>query len=308
VYEQLTEKLAGGKPSTRYSALEHKWTFSVTPGHSMSFLLQAYQPTSTEGDRFVFGYSTDDVTYHDMTSLVLPASDDGKYQVFALPATLQGTVYVRVQDTDHTIGNTTLDNLYVDHLLISSDVTPVTAPPAAPVLQQATAGNQTVTLIWAASPGAASYSVWRKSGGDNYALVTAGLTATTYHETGLANGTTYEYAVTAQNAFGSSAYSASMSATPQAPAVTLPPTNLTATGAKRKISLNWTQSSTTGVAQNRIYRATSSTGTYVLMATIAAGTSYVDSAPSGTTYHYVVTAVSGSEESTASNSAMATAK
>jgi fibronectin type 3 domain-containing protein len=96
--------------------------------------------------------------------------------------------------------------------------------------------------------------------------------------------------------------------TPQAPIVTAPPTNLTATGAKRKISLNWTQSSTPGIVQNKIYRSTTSNGTYALLATIAAATSYSDSVSTGTTYYYVVTAVSSSGESATSNSAGATAK
>lgn len=308
VYEQLTEKLAGGKPSTRYSALEHKWTFTVTPGQSVSFFLQAHQPISAEGDRFVFAYSTDDSTYQDMATTVLPASDDGSYQFFALPATLQGAVYVRVQDSDHTAGKTALDNLYVDHLLIRSDVSPVMAPPAAPVLQPATAGNETVTLTWAATSGATSYTVWRKSGNNEYAPVAAGLTATTYTDTGLANGTTYQYAVTAHNTFGASAYSSPVSATPQAPTVTQPPSNLAATGAKRKISLNWIQSPTAGITQNKIYRSTTSSGTYALLTTVPAATSYSDSVPSGTTYYYVVTAVSSSGESAASNSSGATAK
>ncbi len=308
VYEQLTEKLAGGKPVTRYSALEHKWVFTVTPGQSVTFFLQAFQPVNAEGDRFVFSYSTDDITYQDMTSIVLPTSDDGSYQVFALPGTLQGTVYVRVQDTDHTIGRNALDNLFVDQILIRTDVSPMTAPPAAPVLQQAIAGNQTVTLTWTASTGATSYTILRRLVGGGYTEVATDLTATTYTDISLINGTTYEYVVTAHNTFGSGAWSSPVSATPQAPIATEPPTNLTATGAKRKISLNWTQSSTPGIVQNKIYRSTTSNDTYTLLATIGTATSYSDTVPTGTTYYYTVTAVSSSGESAVSNSAGAAAK
>ena len=308
VYEQLTEKLAGGKPATRYSVLDHKWVFTVTPGQSVTFFLQAYQPASADGDRFVFSYSTDDISYQDMTPFALPVSDDGSYQVYALPGTLQGTVYVRVQDSDHTIGRNALDTLYVDQILIRTDVSPMTAPPAAPVLQQAIAGNEAVTLTWAASAGATSYTVWRKSGSSDYTAVAADYTGTTYTDTALNNGTTYEYVVTAHNTFGSSAWSSPLSATPQAPLATEPPTNLTAAGAKRKITLNWTQSSTVGVVQNKIYRSTTSDGSYVLLATIAAGTSYSDAVATGSAYYYTVTAVSSSGESATSNSAGATAR
>ena len=48
-------------------------------------------------------------------------ADDGQYQTALLPATLSGTVYLRVQDTDRTQGNRTLDTLHVDHLFIRSE-------------------------------------------------------------------------------------------------------------------------------------------------------------------------------------------
>ena len=308
VYEQLTEKLAGSKPSTRYSALEHKWTFTATPGRSVAFYIQARQPVSAEGERFVFSYSTDGVLYHAMPEIVLPATDEGAYQFAALPSTLQGVVYVRVQDTDHTIGKNALDTLSIDHMLICSDVSPLLAPPAPPVIQQAAPGDQTVTLAWTTAAGATSYTVWRGPVGGPCAPVQAGLAQTTLTDTGLVNGTTYQYVVTAHNTFGASAYSAPATATPQAPAVTLPPGSLTATGARRKITLAWTQSPTPGITQNKVYRSTTAAGPYALLATLPAATSYSDSVSSGATFYYVVTAASPAGESAASNSASAAAK
>lgn len=88
------------------------------------------------------------------------------------------------------------------------------------------------------------------------------------------------------------------------------PSGLAATtSGKRKIALSWTQSSTPGITQNKVYRSTSSGGPYALVATLNPTTSYSNSGlSSGTTYYYVVTAVGGSGESDPSNEASATAR
>jgi fibronectin type 3 domain-containing protein len=95
-------------------------------------------------------------------------------------------------------------------------------------------------------------------------------------------------------------------AAPTAPA---PPTSLSAAGARRKIVLNWTQSISAGVTQNRVYRSTTSNGGYGLLATTSPGTSYTDAAVTrGMNYYYVVTAVANGLESSFSNPASAKSK
>ncbi len=88
--------------------------------------------------------------------------------------------------------------------------------PNAPSNVQAAAGDGRVTLSWSPVAGAASYSVQRalQSGGP-YTQVAQGLTASTYLDMGLVNGTAYYYKVTAHDAAGASATSAVVSATPQ---------------------------------------------------------------------------------------------
>ena len=87
-------------------------------------------------------------------------------------------------------------------------------PPAAPTGLTATAGNAQVSLSWAASTGATSYHVKRgTANGGPYTQVTAP-TATSFTDTGLTNGTTYYYVVSALNAAGESANSTQASATP----------------------------------------------------------------------------------------------
>ena len=100
-----------------------------------------------------------------------------------------------------------------------ASATPV-APtvPAAPTGLTATAGNTQVALSWAASSGATSYSVFRgtTAGGESTTAVATGITTTSYTNTGLTNGTTYYYKVTAVNTTGSSGYSNEASAKPVA--------------------------------------------------------------------------------------------
>jgi regulation of enolase protein 1 (concanavalin A-like superfamily) len=89
------------------------------------------------------------------------------------------------------------------------------------------------------------------------------------------------------------------------------PTGLTASSTvKRKINLAWTQSTSPGITQNKVYRSTTgSGGPYTLRATLAPSTSYTDSGlTSGQQYFYVVTAVNSGGESAFSGYAGATAR
>ncbi|HKS36160.1 MAG TPA: galactose oxidase-like domain-containing protein [Verrucomicrobiae bacterium] len=89
-----------------------------------------------------------------------------------------------------------------------------------------------------------------------------------------------------------------------------PPTSLTASpSGKRKINLNWIQSVSPGITQNKVYRSTTAGGPYTVRATLAATTSYQDTGlTSGTTYYYRLTAVNGGGESNFSNEASARAR
>jgi hypothetical protein len=116
-------------------------------------------------------------------------------------------------------------------------------PPAAPGGLNASASNGQVALAWNISNGATSYRVQRATvSGGPYATVADSLTAASYTDTSVTNGTTYFYVVSASNAAGESPNSSQVSATPSAPP-TAPaaPTNLVATAASRsRIDLAWT--------------------------------------------------------------------
>ena len=87
--------------------------------------------------------------------------------------------------------------------------------PAAPTNLAATAGNGQVTLTWTAAGGAISYNLYRGTSGGGETLLQSGLTGTSFTNTGLSNGTTYYYQITAVNSSGESARSTEVSATPQ---------------------------------------------------------------------------------------------
>jgi len=212
-----------------------------------------------------------------------------------------GTTYYYVVQAVNTAGTSPNSN--------QASATPICAAPAAPTGLSATPGNAQVTLNWTASSGAASYNVKRSTiTGGPYTTVAAGVTTTSYTDTGVTNGTTYYYVVSAVNSCGESVNSNEASATPAAAAVPAAPTGLTATagpGAK-KISLAWTASS--GASSYNVKRSTVSGGPYTTIATGITTTSYTDMGLiSGRTYFYVVSAVNSAGESANSNQASATA-
>lgn len=119
-YEAIREVQTGGKPSNRKSLLDHRWTFNVTGGATVTFSVEAYHTANSEGDDFLFEYSTDDANYTDMMTVTETADDDIPH-TFALPATVSGTVYIRVTDTNRTGGNTGLDTVFIDDMFIRSE-------------------------------------------------------------------------------------------------------------------------------------------------------------------------------------------
>ncbi|MFC5470741.1 glycoside hydrolase family 9 protein [Cohnella suwonensis] len=178
-------------------------------------------------------------------------------------------------------------------------------PPVAPTGLTATAGNAQAVLNWTASSGAVSYNVKRATvNGGPYTTVATGVTATSYANAGLTNGTTYYYVVSAVNAAGESANSAEASATPQL-AIPAAPTGLTAAAGNAQVALGWTASS--GAVSYNVKRATVNGGPYTTISTGVTATSFADTGlTNGTTYYYVVSAANAAGESANSTQASAT--
>jgi titin len=109
--------------------------------------------------------------------------------------------------------------------------------PGTPTNLLATPGNGTVTLNWTAPTGSVT----------SYSIVYSGISTTSASTSkvisGLINGSTYTFSVSATNANGSSLYAASISATPGLPGA---PTSLTGSAGIATVTLNWIAPSVTG--------------------------------------------------------------
>jgi glucosylceramidase len=180
-----------------------------------------------------------------------------------------------------------------------------TTAPATPTNLTASGGNAQISLSWSAASGAASYTVKRATtSGGPYADVATGVTSTSYTNTGLANGTTYYYVVSAVNAVGSSGNSNQASAAPVAPTIPAAPTGLNASAGNQQISLSWTGSA--GASSYVVKRATVSGGPYTNVNTSVTATNFTDTGlTGGTTYYYVVAATNVAGTSGNSNQASA---
>jgi exopolysaccharide biosynthesis protein len=89
--------------------------------------------------------------------------------------------------------------------------------PPAPGHLTATPGDSRVALGWDAVPGALSYHLKRSFNNGGSYVVIANLVSTGYTNTGLANGTTYYYVVSALNSAGEGTNSSQATAIPNVP-------------------------------------------------------------------------------------------
>jgi fibronectin type 3 domain-containing protein len=182
----------------------------------------------------------------------------------------------------------------------SSQVTgaPV-APPLAPTGLSAVAGNTQIGLSWSASANTVSYNIKRAGvSGGPYTTVSASGTVVgpSYTDSGLVNGTTYYYVISAVNAGGESPNSSELSSTTT---VTVPvaPVSLVAAAGNATVSLTWAASA--GAVSYNVKRSAANGGPYTTISTGGAVTTanYTDSTVvNGSTYYYVVSAVNAGGE------------
>ncbi len=172
------------------------------------------------------------------------------------------------------------------------------APPDAPATVSAVAGDQEVSVSWSSVAGATSYNIyWSTSSGvttsDNQILDRV----SPYTHSGLTNGTTYYYVVTALNAYGESMVSSEAMATPQAIGTPpTPPTNISAVAGNGEITISWFSS--TGATSYNIYWDTLPGVTSSDFSLTGVTSPYTHPGrTNGTTYYYVVTAVNTYGES-----------
>lgn len=184
-------------------------------------------------------------------------------------------------------------------------VTLAAAPtPSAPAGLAAIAGNNLVNLSWTANSAVVTYTVKRSTiSGSGYTDVTTTVTGNTYTDTGVTNGTTYFYVISGTNFSGTSSDSSEVSVTPVPPPAA--PTGLSATPGNALVNLSWSASA--GATSYTVKRAAVTGGPYTDVTTAVTGTTYTDTGrTNGTTYFYVVAAVSASGSSVNSAEASAT--
>ncbi len=180
--------------------------------------------------------------------------------------------------------------------------------PGAPVLS-GIAGNSVNHLTWKDGSNGNSpitaHTVFRgTASGGEAALATLSGTATSYDDTSVTNGLTYYYQVNATNAVGVSPRSNEQALTPQVSAPPAAPRRLKSTAKQGGVMLTWSapkDQGTSPVTGYRIYRSTAP-GLETFQAAVGNTTHFTDDGlTSGTTYYYVVTAVSAAGESARSN-------
>jgi hypothetical protein len=132
-----------------------------------------------------------------------------------------------------------------------------TAAPAAPSTVVALPGNAGATITWTAMSRAASYDVLRSTAGGKPEVVAKAVTASTYTDKGLTNGTAYTWQVQARNAAGVSTPSEAAVATPVAPPAAAV-TALVATPADQQVTLTW--EAVTGATDYLVERAEKAAG------------------------------------------------
>ena len=113
-YEGIREELYRGN---KHSRLEHRWTFNVTGGSTVTFFVEAWQDSTAED--FWFEYSTDQSTWTSMLT-ILDNADADAAQSYSLPPFIDGLVSVRVVDTDRTRGENSADTIFIDDMFIRS--------------------------------------------------------------------------------------------------------------------------------------------------------------------------------------------
>jgi len=246
IVQTITERSSGGKPSRRYSYLEHKWTFLVQPGAAVTLFAEVLASVSDDGDAFAFAWSSDDLTY---TTMFTVDDSSAPAQSYSLDPTSSGMLYVRVVDTDRTAGTSgLLDSISVDRIFIRTDKAPGDPPVAPSDLDADAVSSSEIDLVWTDNADDEyGFSIRRWNGTDWVEVATVGANVSVYTDSGLQPAREYFYRVYAFNSAGSSLPSNDVSATTHEGSLI----ELTASGYKvrgvRMVDLTWSGAGTEDV-------------------------------------------------------------
>jgi lysophospholipase L1-like esterase/fibronectin type 3 domain-containing protein len=170
-----------------------------------------------------------------------------------------------------------------------------TIPPA-PQKVVSTGGNTEICLSWENVSGATAYHIyWSTTAGVSKQIGTkiSGVSSPYYH-TGLINGTTYYYVVTAANQYGDSSESQEVSAVPSTSNPPLPPSDVVTQAGDRNVIIRWSprEAGDTTSSYNIYWSASPGVTTASGSKIQGAASPYTHAnLTNGTTYYYVVTGV-----------------
>jgi chitodextrinase len=293
VVESVKEVISSG------ADVDQRYTFTnvLGGGADKVLALNAWRSFTNPGtgDEYHPQYSTDNATWSDLTPIVYRGSKDvtrtrfeanEPYQLWSLPASLSGTLYVRLTDVN-TSGTETADTLTVDEIFIRALDTQ--APDAPANLAVTATTDSSVSLAWNApadNVAVAAYDVYRDG-----ALI--GSTPQTTYTDASATAAAYTYTVIARDAAGNTSAASNPATVAWAPsaATNLQTTAVSSTGSEvlDSAQLDWTDTSTreTGF---RIYISDAPDGIFTLLASTAANTTTFATQPlqPGTWYFKVV--------------------
>ncbi len=185
-----------------------------------------------------------------------------------------------------------------------SSLTFSTVKPQPPSVFTTNSSDSTIGISWKPPRDGGSpitqYKVYSSStSGLGYTLSST-VTSASAIISGLTNGQTYYFVVTAINSLGESIYSKEFSAVPSG--TITEPLNPSAVGGLNKITLSWDPPSLTGgkpLTKYGVYRSDSASGTFVKIGENTTKTGYIDlDVINGKTYYYKITAYNSFQEST----------
>lgn len=255
---------------------------STTPDFDLELLAPG-------GQRIAYAAATANLRQETVSAL---PSTTGTYTVRVIAASGSGRYWV-----DISYGGATPSPTPTPTATPSPTATPTPSVPAAPsgLTAAPVSGSLTqIDLRWNDVADETGFKVERSPDGvSGWTQVgTTGAGVVTLRDSGLTAGATYYYRVLAYNAAGSSAPSNTASAKANGGDSTAPtvPSTVKASSGRGKISLTWkasTDSGGSGLAGYKVFRSTTSSGTFTQIATTTTA-SYTDVVAKGITYWYYV--------------------
>lgn len=202
-----------GALGTRWSAQgDGEWIrYDLGSVRNVHYLKLAWLNGASRTSNFDIEVSDDDMNWTAVLSDTDSSGTTTELEIVEIPDT--AARYVRI--VGHGNSSPSAWNSITESEIWGTAV--VALPPEVPVIQTINPLDGRVVVLWDASPGATSYNVKRSTvSGSGYVTI-SNLSGVGYLDTGVTNGTTYHYVISAVNAAGESSDSSEVSGKPFAP-------------------------------------------------------------------------------------------